>query len=254
MKEIKSVGIIGLGSFGRFVASLIPSRVKTIGYDIDAVGSDIRRASLGEVCAADVVILAVPLGSYDSILPKVGSLLKPDTLIIDVCSVKKMPESIFDMHLPDHVNILMTHPLFGPQSALGGTAGHRLVVTKSRGKRAATVLKFCEDQLGLEIDFMSGDEHDETMAKVHALTFFVARGLARMNLGDVVIKTPSYDMLQNLVRFDKTHSNELFETIELGNPYATIVRRQLIESFDILEKELSRTRETVDVNMSTRCP
>jgi prephenate dehydrogenase len=239
MEEIKSVGIIGLGSFGRFAASLVPVRVDVLGYDIGVVKSDIRQAPLDAVCAADVVVLAVPLGVYGNTLPKLGRLLKPDTLIIDVCSVKKVPESIFDTYLSDHTNILMTHPLFGPQSAGSGTAGHRLVVTKSRGKRATTVLKFCEDQLGLEIDFMSGDEHDETMAKVHALTFFVARGLASMDLDNVSVKTPSYEMLRNLVRFDKTHSNELFETIELGNPYAASVRNKLIDNLHTLEAEIS---------------
>jgi hypothetical protein len=73
---------------------------------------------------------------------------------------------------------------------------------------------------------------------VHVLTFFVARGLGNMNIEVMPFKTPSYDMLTALIDFDAKHSDELFQTIQQGNPYGDEVRRSLVQSFQELEKQI----------------
>jgi prephenate dehydrogenase len=42
--------------------------------------------------------------------------LRPGQLIIDTCSVKERPLEWMLEELPDHVQIVGTHPLFGPDS------------------------------------------------------------------------------------------------------------------------------------------
>jgi prephenate dehydrogenase len=239
LEKIRSVGIVGLGSFGRFVAGLAPPDVRILGCDpAGRTAPGILRAGAGEVLAADVVILAIPLASYPVVLADVKAALRPETLVMDVCSVKQVPEELFGQYLPHHENILLTHPLFGPQSAAAGTRGHTMIVTKSQGARAGRVLEFCEQTLGLEVRRMSGEAHDQTMAQVQALTFFVARGLADMGLGRALFTTPSYGMIADLMLFDATHTDALFQTVERGNRFAADMRRQLIESLTRTDKGL----------------
>jgi prephenate dehydrogenase len=235
-----TVGIVGLGSFGSFIAGLMPGTVRVLGYDRSGQRVDgVKEASFSEAARADIVILAVPLASLESTLQELRPHLRPESLVIDVCSVKVGPEELYIEHLPGHAHLLMTHPLFGPQSAATGTHGHRLIVTKAVGEISAKVLAFCKEQLGLDITHMSAEDHDKIMARVHALTFFVARGLSDMGLQDEIFMTPSYKMLMDLVRLDHSHSQELFRTIEQGNPYAKGERERLLRHFSEIEASLA---------------
>jgi prephenate dehydrogenase len=242
MQKITSVGIIGLGSFGTFVAGLLQAHKNVQLYGVDKqdglLPAGVEAAGFAAVAAADVVLLAIPLSSYDEVLSKLKLHLRPETLVVDICSVKVHPTDLLHTHLPDHPNLLITHPLFGPQTAIKGVADHQLVVTEARGELAERVVQFCEQSLKLNVKRMTAEEHDKSMAHIHALTFFVARGLANMQLEDEIFSTPSYGMIMDMVTFDHKHTEDLFQTIQLGNPFAAHVREQLIQSFTALDKDL----------------
>ncbi len=235
--SIHSIGIIGLGSFGQFLATLLPKDIAVTAYDVNPVASSIPLVDLAELVQADAVILAAPLSAYKDLLQQMRDI-PPETLLIDVCSVKSEPERLFKKHLPRHQNVLLTHPLFGPIWAAKGTKGHELVITKSSGQKAEKVIAFCEQQLGLATRRMTSEAHDRAMAGVHALTFFIARALHTAHIADAPFKTPSFQMLLDLVAFDQSHSDELFQTIQRGNPFAADVRRNVLASFNQLEAEL----------------
>lgn len=240
---IQSVSIIGLGSFGSFVASAIPKDrgLEIMGHDVREVDIDpsLKIVDLGKAALADIIVLAVPLENYEKVLKPLSGLIARNSLLIDVCSVKREPGRIIKEHLPDHPNILLTHPLFGPRSAADGLAGHKLAVTFSKGEKAELVLKECET-LGIEVQRMGATRHDKIMANVHALTFFVARSLEKMGIDeDIDLFTPSYQMLLGLSGFSKGNSPELFRTVQQGNPYAKDARKKLMDTFHEVETELS---------------
>lgn len=231
-----TVSIIGLGSFGQFVVRLLSkhTQVSLIGYDTDLATNtpdDISRVgSLEKAAQADIILLTIPLNTYETTLAELRTYLAAHTLLIDVCSVKVKPEQLIAQYLPDHQNILLTHPLFGPQSAVKSTAGHKLIITKSSGHHTRQVISFFEEILELDVSFMASDEHDRVMAQVHALTFFVARGLRNMDLPEVPFMTPSYQQVLDLIKLDAAHSEELYNTIETGNPYAAEMRQEFMAS------------------------
>jgi prephenate dehydrogenase len=239
---MKSVGIIGLGSFGRFMATLVPKGVEVWGSSRSVTELEgVKIKPLEEVVKADVLLLGFPLNAYPTMLAKVAPLLPPETLVVDVCSVKVKPEELLAKYLPQHTNILSTHPLFGPQSAANGTKGHKLVVTKNNGdEKAEKLLQYCAEKLELDISTMTAEEHDRIMARVHALTFFVSRGLAEMNLRKEQFMTPSYQRLLDMVEFDKSHSQELFDTIENGNPFAAAARQEFMHTLKTINARLKK--------------
>ena len=238
--EIKTVGVIGLGSFGQFVISLLPAAVKVLANDPnqDLQITGVERADLKSVCGSDVLILAIPLSAYPQVLKVIAGVVGQETLVVDTCSVKTLPQEFFNKYLPNHRNILLLHPLFGPQSAADSTIGHQLIVTRSEGQRAKQVLNYCTDTLGLVTHRMNAEQHDRAMARIHALTYFVARGLGEMGLGEELFMTPSYRMITDLVRLDGSHSKELFQTIEQGNPFAKEVRKKLIKHLTQIDEKL----------------
>lgn len=238
-KTIQSIGIIGLGSFGQFFASHLPNSVKVIGYDTrNDLNTRVERVTLETAAACDIVMLAVPLSALEGVLETIKPILKPSSLLFEICSVKIKPEQLIAKVLPDHPNILVTHPLFGPQSAAHSMKGHRLIVTSQTGKRAELFLGYCRNILGLKVIPLSADEHDKAMAKVHALTFFIARGLANMELTPSGLDTPSYDYILDLVQLDASQSEELFQTVSTGNPYAHEAREGLLKELAKIHKSL----------------
>lgn len=235
-----SIGIIGYGSFGKFVASYIPRSVDLRIYDpkIDSTDDDFQKT-----IAADVLIFAIPLSEYDAVFSKVAKHVSPETVLVDVCSVKVVPEQYFEKHFKAHPNVLMTHPLFGPRSARHGLEGHQLIITKSEGERAKAIIDYFERILRLKVSFSTAEEHDMVMTQVHALTFFVAKALRNMNLEAAPYETPSYQMILDLISLDKTHSDELFNTIEVGNPFAGNMIDRVITSMQDLREGLNAKKD-----------
>lgn len=241
---MKSIGVVGFGEFGRFVAGLVPGNTTVMIHEKTSIDrADIPKhyvlANLSELAVCDAVILAVPLDAYRGVLSELQLLLRPDTLIVDVCSVKTSSEKIFDDILGKHPEQLCLHPLFGPQSAAKSTTGFPLVVTREYGEKARQFVEFCEHYLHLSIERISAEEHDKQMALVHALTFFTARGLLRMHVHKVGLITPSFQKILDLAELEKHHSEELFQTIQKGNPYAADMRNKFITNLEALNAEIN---------------
>lgn len=240
-KTIQSIGVVGLGSFGQFFASKLPQSIRVVGYDKagSSASSTIEHLPLERVAACDIVMVAVPLSALASVLNEIKPFLKPDTLLLEVCSVKLEPGRLISEILPDHQNVLLTHPIFGPQSAAHSMQGHRLIVTEQVGDKAQAFLDYCKKDLGLRIIQRSADEHDRTMANVHATTFFLARGLANIGLKPSGLDTPSYDYILDLVQLDASQSEELFQTVSSGNPYAHEARQRLMDELEKVHSTLT---------------
>lgn len=230
------VGIIGMGDFGSLAANSLQGLCTVSCFDINR---KLRANNLAEVMQSDFVILAVPLSAIEPVLNQIKPLLKRNTTLIDVCSVKQKPIEIFKQVLPHHKNIVFTHPLFGPQSTVNGIAGHTVILCDANSKAAKNVRKFCKRSVGLKTVSMSARDHDLMMANMHALTFFVARGLNNFGLKSSRFQAPSFQMLLDLAKLDKVQSQDLFETVECGNIFAKGIRRRFVQEMQKLNSELT---------------
>lgn len=230
------IGIIGYGSFGMFAAKALSPHAEISIYDQNNPAASVPLDAFSNM---DAIILAVPLSSYETVIEKLKPVLNSQTLIVDICSVKVPSRDTVLKLLSSHEHILISHPLFGPQSAANGLRGHDIVVTDTIGPTAIKSINFMKDILGLNVHIMTAEDHDKMMAYIHALTFFVARGLSGLKIPNVPLQTPSFSMLQALIDLDSNHSDDLFLTIQRGNPFAKDVRREFINELDRLDKEVS---------------
>lgn len=235
------IGIIGMGSFGSFAAKVLKEHVSVVVHDKKLRGNEagVQSVPMSELARAEVIILAVPLSSIRDVLCRLKPLLAANTLLVDVCSVKMAPREIYKDVLPNHHEVLLTHPLFGPESARDDTAGHDLIVTGPVTKKGELAIDFCRNQLGLTVTHVTAEDHDKTMAEVHALTFFIAKALNNMNLDKPRFKTPSFRMLEDLVQYDLHHSDDLFLTMQLGNTFAGEIRNRFVQSITTIKDSLA---------------
>lgn len=172
-----SVSIIGFGAFGRLAARHLRGHARLCVCDPRRRAPDLPQVELPEAAGCDVVIVAVPLSRMEAVLRALAPHLRPGAIVVDVASVKIEPARLMLRLLPDHVEILATHPLLGPESARNGVAGHRIAWCPLRGRghlRLAWLLR----RLGLRVIATTPDAHDREMAVVQGLTHLIARGLA----------------------------------------------------------------------------
>ncbi len=244
MSAIKIFSVIGCGEFGSFAAQhLAPDNAEVLVFDKNPnllPPRNAKKAGFVTVAGADVIIVAVPYDAYESVVPALAKQTHPESLIVDVCSVKMKPTALFKKHgLLDRDNVLMTHPLFGPQSTAKGIDGKNLnlVVTQQSGILAKQLLATWS-QKGINLIQMSAEEHDREIAKVHALTFFVGRALLELGIEPSPLNTPYYSELLDLIATERHHSAELFFTIQRHNPFADDVRVNLISKLAELEERI----------------
>jgi prephenate dehydrogenase len=183
--------------------------------------------SLQDAAGRDVVVVAVPVVAMPEIFKAIAPHLTPGALVVDVGSVKTLPSQWMVEFLPDHVDLVATHPLFGPQSAKTGLAGLRLVVCPIRGERHERLAAFGRS-LGLTVTVTTPEEHDREMAYVQALTHLIGRSLVNLDIPDEQLKTPSYQHLLELCALIGGDTFELFSAIQTLNPYAAEVAESFV--------------------------
>lgn len=246
MTQRKQLGLVGLGQFGRFAARHLRAHFDVLAADVRPVQAQaadlgIRTGSVAEAAARPIVLLAVPVQALPDALDEVAEHLIRDALVVDVCSVKVAPMRWMRERLPEHVEIVGTHPMFGPRSAPGSLDGQVIVVCPERTERTAPVCKFLED-LGLEVIVSDAETHDRQAAHTQALAQYVGRALLEIDGADYPIATPAARRLREVSRLVGDDTCELFAAIQKINPYALQMRRRLHERLDELDREIERSR------------
>ncbi|WP_036839886.1 prephenate dehydrogenase [Pleomorphomonas oryzae] len=225
----RPVGLIGFGAFGQLIAEHLRAYFPILVYDIApdaarAAALDASIVSLEVAAACPVVILAVPVSEMHGVAVRLAPHLTPGALVLDVGSVKVEPATIMLETLPDHVDIVATHPLFGPVSARAGLRGARIAICPLRGRRFR-VAAFCR-RLGLDVIMTTPEQHDRDAAEVQGLTHLVASLLLKMDLHPTRLTTASFELMMSAVDMVRNDAPEVRHAILAANPYAGDVLRR----------------------------
>jgi prephenate dehydrogenase len=239
------IGIIGFGQFGRFMAQHLAPFFDVAVFDnadlkTEAETIGVKWCNFETIAAKQIVIFAVPLRTFTEVLQRVAPFLKSDALCLDVCSVKMKPIELMLEHLPETVEIIGTHPLFGPQSGRDSIENLRIAFCPVRTTRTEQIKRFLAEDLKLKVFEKSPEEHDREMAHVQALTHFVARALDELHVAESELATVSYEELMKAARLVSEDSWELFQTIQQGNPFADTKRKAFIEKLIELETRVNK--------------
>ena len=229
------LGLIGYGAFGKLSAQHLSAWFEVVAYDPELTADDdhVTAASLAEAAACPVVVLAVPVGVLENTLIEIAPLLTKAALVLDVGSVKVKPAEAMARLLPDHVRIVGTHPLFGPQSAKDGVVGLRIAICEVRGRKdARRTAAWCRKILGLKVFNVTPEEHDREAATVQGLTHMIARVLLKMEPLPTRMTTTSFERLMQGVDMVRHDSPAVYQAIERDNPFASGVRERFFELFD----------------------
>jgi prephenate dehydrogenase len=239
-----TLGIVGFGSFGRFMAGHLRSRFTICVHDRVDVADEaaqlgVRSAPLPEVAASEILVLAVPVQNMEEVLVELRGLPRHPEIVLDVGSVKVKPLDLMARYLPRRIEIVGTHPMFGPQSGRHGIAGLKVVLCPLRTKRLQAIRNLLERELRLEVLEMSPEVHDSEMAYIQGLTHWIAKALREIKLPDLSLATPAYRHLLKIEENLREDSDALFRTIQTENPFAAAARAELIAKLNEIEAEVT---------------
>lgn len=244
--SVKKIGLIGFGRFGKLIVRHFSNDFEFYVYDKSANKNEIKNnnvvpSSLKGLCQLDIIILAVPISELKSVLNEIKNLLKKDSLVVDVCSVKEYPIKLMKDILPKTVQILGTHSMFGPDTAYDSLEGRKIVLCKVRiqNKFYLQIKRFLESKQ-LAVIEATAQQHDAEMAKSLVLTHFIGRALMDMQVSDMEIDTRGYRDLLRILDTVKNDTWQLFEDMNKFNKYSKEVRNNLIKSLSNVEKRLSK--------------
>lgn len=240
---MRELGLIGFGSFGQFITPFLKRYFKLSVYDFvnrsqEAQDLGVDYLSLEEVCNKEYLIYCVPVQYLEQVLQQTASMIKPNAVCVDVSSVKVKPVELMKKYLPETVDIVGTHPLFGPQSGKNGINGLNIVLCPVRTNKVRNFERFFLYELHLNVLVRTPELHDKQMAYVQALTHFIGRAVNGMDIPDVEQKTPAYQYLLNIKKNLGADSMDLFQTIENENPYAKEVRDGFMDALKQIDDAL----------------
>jgi len=188
----------------------------------------------------DVIILGVPLQYLEDLLKEIGPKIKAGALVLDVTSVKIKPVQLMREYLAQDVNIIATHPLFGPKSGVNGIEGLNMAICDIRSPRYSEFRDFFKYELKLNVIETTPEKHDKEAGYVMGLTHFIGQALNRLEVPECQNTTKSFEHLMGLKDLLSVDSMDLFYTIQADNPYAKEARDEFKKILQDLEEFLDK--------------
>ena len=192
--EFKKISIIGLGLIGSSILHAVNAKQKegviTFAYDVNPkhreIVSEMKIATF--VCDeihdaikdADLVVLAVPVGSMKLVANSIKSSLKAGAIVTDTGSTKSSVIRDVNPFMPTSINFIPSHPLAGteysgPKSGFGSLFENRywLIICDQETDQTKKLANFFEN-LGSIVETVSADYHDKILAITSHLPHLIA--------------------------------------------------------------------------------
>lgn len=237
---MNKVSIIGFGRFGAMLHALLTKGFEVDVYDKNPVdNAEVNEVSLEEALKNDTIFIAVPIRDFEDLVVDISTRIQSGKTIIDVCSVKVFPKKVMIDNLPEKIDIIATHPLFGPDSLKDSGSVMTMEAVRDSFERYNFWKNYFESQ-NIIIEEISADDHDMMAARSQGLTHFVGRVIDDFGTNQTRIDTEGYKALHKLVNQTCNDSWDLFEDIQNYNPYTEKMISELNGSFkkisEIIEK------------------
>lgn len=239
------VSILILGGTGE-TGSWFARYFKEKGFDVavwgpsgkvevaERLGVRFAENMMQEAEKSDIVLVSVTIEKTAAVIREVAPCMHPGSLIMDVTSIKSGPVKAMKTYAPKGVEVLGTHPMFGP--SMPALLGQTIILTPAEGKtgRWKSIIQSLFESDGAHVEILDAEEHDEIMAVVQALTHFAYIGIgAALRTLDFDVQrsrkfmSPVYEIMIDFVGRILDQNPELYASIQ-NNPKAAAVRQTFV--------------------------
>lgn len=205
----------------------------------------------------EIVIIAVPIDSTEYVIEEIATSIKTGSVLLDITSVKEGPSEAMSKLLPEQVEFIPTHPVFGPRTS--SLNGQVVVLTPlKKGKWYPKIFNFLKNHKVKVIE-SSPKEHDEMMAIVQILTHFsyISTAVAIEKLGANISETrkfasPIYNLMVDMISRIVSQNPFLTYSIQIENENGEKVREAFAKSVNELKDILSLQEKDEFVKIVTK--
>lgn len=258
---MKVLIIGGTGEMGQWFTRFFRSN----GYEVSVWGSsgkveiaermgvEFARDLDAAIATSDIVIVTVPINITEKVISETAPKMKSGSLLMDFTSLKVGPTEAMKKYAPADVEILGTHPMFGP--SIPSLHGQIFILTPIDGRcdKWFPVIRSLFENNGAHIEVISPAEHDRFVSVVQGLTHFayITIGTTFNRLEFSVnesrrFMSPVYDIMLDFVGRILGQNPYLYAYIQMENPevlkvhdaflqecseMSSIVRNQDVEAF-----------------------
>lgn len=192
---------------------------------------------------SDIVIVSVPINVTEETIAEFAPKMKAGSLLMDFTSIKVKPVEAMKKFAPSDVEILGTHPMFGPTIPTIRGQTVILVPVKGRSEKWFPVIRELFEEGGAHVEITTAAEHDRLVSVVQGLTHF-----AYITIGTTIDRldfdvkrsrkfvSPVYDIMLDFVGRILGQNPYLYALIQIENPGVLEVHDAFIRECE----ELSR--------------
>jgi prephenate dehydrogenase len=211
---------------------------------IDLIDRDAKHA----VRDADLVVLASPVGVFETIAREIGPHLKQGAILTDVGSVKGSIVKQIEPHVPQGVHFVPGHPIAGKEKfgvaeaveTLFQKAKCILTPTKKTDSKALEAVGQMWAATGANVLVMDPDMHDKVFAAVshmpHVAAYAMMTAVAELHTGSEDYLSFSGAGFRDFTRIAAS-SPEIWKDICLMN------RENIIQMIDRYQASLDRLKQ-----------
>ena len=255
-----NIGIVGYGAFGQFLGKQMAATHKVRCIDQmdrskEADRTDVEYYPMFDMHNfledLDVVVFAVPLIEFEDVIKNIAANQLSGKLVVEVCPLSAHPKKVLLNHLGGDVDILSTHPMFGPSDRSGTIEddahlkyswdGQPMVydmVRVSDVRRADSFLSIFE-RARCQMVAMTAEEHDELTADAEFVTHLTGRILDRHMLPATPVSSREYAALCDVAEMTSGDTLDMFYGLYKYNPNAKEAMAKMRENLARIERQLA---------------
>lgn len=178
-------------------------------------GVNYIESNAGLANISDILIISVPIQHTSDVIREVAPYMKSGSLMVDVTSIKEEPSNTMREVLPDEIEYIPTHPVFGPRTT---RLDNQIIVLTAdkKGEWYDKVYDYLKSK-NMKIIETTAEKHDFMMSIVQVLTHFsfISTASAIEKLKVDLAETEDYESpIYNLMI-------DLIARIVSQNPYLT---------------------------------
>ena len=210
---------------------------------------------LAEMC--DVVIVSVPIHFTPDVIREVAPFMRKESLMVDVTSVKEIPSQTMKESLPDDIEYLPTHPIFGPRTT--ELDNQVIVLTPDKkGKWFNKVYNYLDNK-NMRIIETTAKKHDYMMSIVQVLTHFSFISTAsameklKVDIGETEdFESPIYNLMIDMIARIVAQNPYLTYYIQSMNNNGPQIRNTFAEAVNELRDVINNGNEDKFVDLAIK--
>ncbi|WP_458453550.1 prephenate dehydrogenase [Methanobrevibacter sp.] len=219
-------------------------------FDVNYIESNAGIANI-----SDMLVISVPIQHTSSVIREVAPFMKSGSVMVDVTSIKEEPTKTMAEVLPENVEYIPTHPVFGPRTT---RLDNQVIVltAEKKGKWYKKVYDYLAGK-NMRIIETTAEKHDFMMSIVQVLTHFsfisTASAIEKLKVDlseSEDYESPIYNLMIDMIARIVSQNPYLTYNIQSMNSNGSHIRNTFAEAVTELRDVINNQDEKKFVDIA----